>query len=891
MTKEDIVSANITDLAGLIEMEKYINSINISLLFTKHHKQLIIESIYSVQESLIQMDIFDTRKNFVKYLRTKLSKIECKDKLRNAYKNTKGKTERRKIYILKEVLSYKDNIFAILFTHELVHAISSGRYSIGLIDWGIGAKSYIGKTIQECVCGGILQDKDINEAETEYLACNFLENNFLSDAEYEKYDLELYPNHKVEICYKGCSYYEFAVYMDVINFIFSGELEKAYLKDGNSLKKILRKKELTYLRNHVDDMKEAYKRYWRSGKEYGKGRYCYSYESFMDLFDAYSKLVKMYLQRESLTKELVQKIIKNPIYIDGVKKSLNEQLLEELMEMDKLTLEECNFCGNETLVEKINGKFVCEDCFTRICLYEASLSGFELWMQTIEYSRKYKSGVDDTIKNEISKESFKNDAIQNQEKKILELLEQHIKARLEFYRKDEIFAALLAIKECIRRILIREENPSWLKIGDISSVNLLMKFANEVTGYENHSIDELENGCSYFANAISYARRYNMIEENIKLAHLQDIEIEDIYFNPIQNPDSEKFFEIYLTNGLKEKPEDYIIKNEALKKRLEGDNKTPEKILESLDDLLNDKFGFTSEKCLLLTRSLFSCEYSREEYWNFTSGKGELFKHMPIFIMEKKLLEEICGVDCFKAMLNNFSLNRNIDKHQKADELELFCFYEIDSFIILGIFDLAQTISTFTKFLISGHFIDIYKENISQNKLVKLAQKKLSNYFSLCVADYLLSNDYHLPMENFMGNNIPRADIENIDVGGKNILINEKNKKLGDIDVLALNRKTKQILIFELKFFRPAITSKEMLLRDKNLIEDNEVFRHIKERETVIVENINEVVKFILGETEEGYSVKSILLTARTNYYGILENDIEYLTWAEFLEKTKTRVL
>lgn len=559
--------------------------------------------------------------------------------------------------------------------------------------------------------------------------------------------------------------------------------------------------------------------------------------------------------------------------------------------MSNIRVKKCFFCGNETLVEEINGKFVCEDCFEKICLYDASIDGYNLWMQTINYSRQYDSGVDDTIKNEISKEGFKNNTIQNQEEKILTLLKQHIIARLELYHKDEVFAALLAIKECIRRKLIREKTPDWLIISDISSVNLLMKFVYEITEFENHPIDELVNGCSYFANAISYARRYNMIEENIALTYTKDIEIENVCFEPMQTVDSEKYFEIYLKNGFGEKPEDYIIKNEALKERLEAENKTPEKLLESLDGLLNDEFGFTSEQCLSLTQRLFTMEYSEKEYWNFVNQKVDLFKNMPIIVMEKTLLEEICGAECFDAMLNIFSLNRNINKHKNEYELELFCFYEVGNFVIFGNFDLAQTISTFTKFLISGHFINIYKEKIFDNKLIKSAQTKLSNYFSLCVADYLLANEYYLPMEKYKGTTIPRGDIERIDVYGKNILINEKNKKLGDIDVLALDRQTKQILIFELKFFKPAITPEEMLLRDKSLIENNEVFRHIKEREAVITYNVDEVVKFILGESEAGYSVKSILLTARTNYYGVQENNIEYLTWAEFLEKAREREL
>ena len=43
--KSDIISANIKDLEGLIKVEQYINRIRISKLFTKHHKQLIVEEM------------------------------------------------------------------------------------------------------------------------------------------------------------------------------------------------------------------------------------------------------------------------------------------------------------------------------------------------------------------------------------------------------------------------------------------------------------------------------------------------------------------------------------------------------------------------------------------------------------------------------------------------------------------------------------------------------------------------------------------------------------------------------------------------------------------------------------------------------------------------------
>lgn len=80
-----------------------------------------------------------------------------------------------------------------------------------------------------------------------------------------------------------------------------------------------------------------------------------------------------------------------------------------------------------------------------------------------------------------------------------------------------------------------------------------------------------------------------------------------------------------------------------------------------------------------------------------------------------------------------------------------------------------------------------------------------------------------------------------------------------------------------------------MLWKDKGKIVDKEVIRHIKERENIICDSIKDIVQFILGKSEDGYSVKSFLLTARTNYYGIQENDLNYLTWADFVEQVAKR--
>lgn len=553
----------------------------------------------------------------------------------------------------------------------------------------------------------------------------------------------------------------------------------------------------------------------------------------------------------------------------------------------------CSFCGEVKEVEKISEKYVCEECFEKACLNNAALFGYKWWRKTLGSQDKYEDNIDKILKIKIEEIRYKFKDVQTQKDKLLENLRQEIKLRLQFYRKDEIFIALLAIKECIRRSLIMKTgNQDWLIISDASIVNLLMKFTSEICDFENHSICELENGYSNFVNMILLARRYNMIIENIGLMHGKDVQLKDICFEPVQTNETERYFDIYLENGLYEKPEDYKIRNEGLLKRLENENKTPDKILDGLSNLLNLEFGLIREKYQLLSVVLLRMEFPEEEdFYEFVDGKKGLFQDIPIFVMRKTMLQSICEKETMEALLNTFSINRNIVNDIETNELELFCFYEVDEFVVFGNFDFTQTISMFEKFLLSGHYIDFYKNNISQNKEIRKAQNTLSKYFSASVADYLLSCGYDLPMEIYSGIKIPRAEIEKIDVKGKNILINEQNEKMGDIDVLALNQEKKEILIFELKFYKPAMSMNDMLSRDRSLIESKNVFRHIKEREEAVRRNVDEVVNFILGERKTGYIAKSVLLTARANYYGIQEKEVEYLTWTQFLKKAKTKEL
>ncbi len=552
-------------------------------------------------------------------------------------------------------------------------------------------------------------------------------------------------------------------------------------------------------------------------------------------------------------------------------------------------MKKCELCNDEKMGTVVAGKYICNDCYMKACFIETSSIAYEEWKNSVVFREGYNDTIDCRISEIINSISIIHSDLKEQENQLLVELENEIKARLQYYQKHELIVAFLTIREIVSRmLLVQKEKTDWIIISDVSSINLLMKMTNVLEEFENHQIGEWENGCSNLANAICYAARYNTIVENIALTFGKDISLNEICFEAVETEETKKYFDIYLRNGVDEKPEDYKIHNPILNKKLQAETKTPDLILEGLNELLKKEFGFNRAEYQLLSTCLLRMEFpTEEEYWDFINGKRALFEQCAIYVMEKTLLEDLCGKKCIQAILDTFSINRNINNHMDSNELELFCFYEVNEMLVFGNFSFAQTISAFEKFLLSGDYIDIYKTNISKNSMIVKAQRNLSKFFSACVSEYLYDNGYKLPMEKYLKVKIPRAEIEKIEVNGKNILKDERD--LGDIDVLALNIDRKEILLFELKFFKPAISSKEMLYKDRSKIVDKEVLSHIKEREKAVKQNIDEVVKFVLGEYQYGYTVKSILLTARTNYYAIQEKEVDYLTWSEFIERVEKR--
>ena len=140
---------------------------------------------------------------------------------------------------------------------------------------------------------------------------------------------------------------------------------------------------------------------------------------------------------------------------------------------------------------------ICEKCFSKISLLIAADEGCKIWInESISKDSAYDDAIDQVVNQHLLNIKKQQRNCADQIISLKNALKEEIKVRIQFYRRDEFFAVLFSIKEYIRRYLLRCKRPQWNYINDISTVNILMKIASEVTEYENHAIYELEMGCS-----------------------------------------------------------------------------------------------------------------------------------------------------------------------------------------------------------------------------------------------------------------------------------------------------------------------------------------------------------------------------------------------------------
>jgi hypothetical protein len=548
----------------------------------------------------------------------------------------------------------------------------------------------------------------------------------------------------------------------------------------------------------------------------------------------------------------------------------------------------CRYCENaksKGILEIPNDQdsFICNSC-NKTFIKKSILSGLRLWQKSIEDGDRLSIRTRSYIKSELFKYKGKNlDKINT----LLNYLEDEIIGFLSIYCKDDLICVCLANRQRFRSAVdsVKMDN-FWLYNYEYNIANILLSliFKCDDARFQNMTIGiPADDGYHNLISAIAICRYYLLIKhnrDNISLFNKRNVKLDD-YFDSVYESDSQaKFFEKYKISVKGEKPEDYKIANEKLLDKLKRERKDIESIELDASDIIKERFGFKLESAELLAK--ISLEFSVK----ISDRSAERFNFHYIICdrnyFYKRYFKEITKAE-FDNLINHYSINSIqglLPHHYDFGLYELRSIYQIGSILFFCRYDLFQNISTFRGYALSGHFIDMYSNDKGIINSFTTIQNRTSTYLCYVLADILLSKGYILPLELSARNyTVPMIEINKIMNCKVNILQN-----LGDIDIIAITPQNEKILNIEFKYYKPAVTTKQILVDDKAKIENKDVYKKISARESAIKDNLETVIRFLGGNPTVEYVVESILVTSRPNFFVSLGHEtIKCFFWDEFI--------
>ena len=530
---------------------------------------------------------------------------------------------------------------------------------------------------------------------------------------------------------------------------------------------------------------------------------------------------------------------------------------------------------------------ICLDCEEGANQANAIFSAAEQWINSVEQDNTYWRRALVHIQNGIRNVDATL-PLDQQAQQLNSIITDLIRKVLSFYHKDDIITGSLVIKETARRSILQGDEPSlWFWVTEIEVACIIQQIVSNMKNddFIGCSLGEEDRGSYGFITAIVLARIQVMVRDNIERYQYKRFEADlmDFATKLFEDQQLKDYFDKLHDMGPEEKPEDLEIVDEQLKRYLESRSLLQEQIYSAVDNDLLGLFGFTFEDLKTMVRIFIF--------------KEEIF-YLPLKLIRKDIfyekLKTVLPIEKVKRILHFFSINTLIEEDRLVGEreFELHSLYQTKDFIVFGELDIIQNVDIFEKLVFSGHFLEMYLPGVEAPQALRDSQQKMATLLSYKLAEMLNSAEYLVPVEKVSkhlgGGQVVKAEIGKILAGETDIL-----RGLGDIDVLAFNPQKLELILIELKYFKPGRTIKEVVLSDAGKIESKRVVEKALAREKAVKENLTVVLNMLnIMEPAQNIKVRSILVTARPNFKAIQEGlGMEYLTWTELEQQIKNKQL
>lgn len=475
--------------------------------------------------------------------------------------------------------------------------------------------------------------------------------------------------------------------------------------------------------------------------------------------------------------------------------------------------------------------------------------------------------------------------------KVALMVSDEISKHVYQYSEKELIIVLLTLKVRFKSMIsIRGDHHEQVDFSDASRhveilylIKTLLSYSDRE--YEGNSI--IDNNLMLTLSFI-YAEYLAIIKYNIESYSSQsnkdhfNIELENVI---IANFFDTNKYDNYLNNMLKEShgsvPEEHEIKTPKLKEYLKLKGYDIETIQSEIDTCLYDNIG-------IRLGDIDSFHQSNEDYKNI------VFSNYEEYIKKIKIADRNKSIN-FDNMLTLFSLNDSSEKELELHDIELRCIYKINDIIVFHPFDLCMSRINFEQFLMRNHYVEMYLKLFSDEITkgiytgIKKIESKISTFISYAISEEMHLNGYVVPLDL----DVPMAEIKNIRFqdGARTFnLLKPLGVDYGDIDILAADRNKKQIYNIEFKYYKPLIGFKGVENSRKTESRIKDIDKAIR-RESLIKENVSTVLEFLKLPKDETYTVQTVIVSARQDYWLQGNEPIYYLTFTQLLDKIKERSL
>ncbi|MGZ0042033.1 hypothetical protein [Paenibacillus ottowii] len=447
---------------------------------------------------------------------------------------------------------------------------------------------------------------------------------------------------------------------------------------------------------------------------------------------------------------------------------------------------------------------------------------------------------------------------------IIKIYVDQFKDVISGYAKEDLLFMAFGLRELSAWSVFDSNVWESTRIREISHIltNLIEMTEDYVFG-DKGIVDETD-----FISVLVICEELSGVSNNINLVEYFSwkVNLEEMLKTRVENTRLEWFHNYYEVKELA-KPEEIEFQSSPLiQKYIDKRNLNIGNIKREVGKEINKLLGFSFEDV-----SLF-----RDSIINIASCNGQLFEHTSkvnnkamtsYFIFEEQLKEIDLEENTILKILGFFTykgMKARSNKYKKFSNphMDYKFIFRFDNIISLGELDSSNSITIFENISVTDHFVSEFYGH-DATRPFKKSQEKISTLMAYKISSHFMENDnYFVPL---LEKGVPHVNVKNINGNGvKRNIVSNDNKDLGDLDAIVVDKNQKKLIIFEIKYYKPAVELTEVLSKDKKIYDD---IKKIQNRAIWVENNLSNLIKAWNLE-ESSYNVETILVTARPNFFG-----------------------